>query len=121
MCCRTQAAADREWRAKEKAAAERKAAVQADLNEARARQAADRAAAAAAAAEAARRDAAAQLASAQHAMAAQERQVWAEYGSPCEWALGGSAPSQQTQSARKRLKSLSTLLLLLSATCLVIS
>ena len=75
ICCRAQAAADREWRIKEKAAIARKAAVQADLNEARGRQAADRAAAAAAAAEAARRDAAAQSASAQHALAAEERQV----------------------------------------------
>ena len=75
MFCRAQAAADREWRTKENAAAMRKAAVQADLKEARARKAADRAAATAATAEAARRDAAAQSASALHAIAAQERQV----------------------------------------------
>ena len=73
--CRAQAAADREWRAKEKADAERRTAIQADLNEARARQAADRAAATAAAAEAARADAAALNAAAQRAAAAQERQA----------------------------------------------
>ena len=74
-CCRAQAAAERELRAKEKAAAGRKAAIQADLNDARARQTADKAAAAAMAAQAARADAAAMSAAAQQAAAEQERRV----------------------------------------------
>ena len=76
--CRAQAAAERELRAKEKAAARRKAAILKDLNEARAMQAADKAAAAAAAAEAALADAAALSAAAQQAAAEQERRV-------CHW------------------------------------